>query len=47
MSRDHLLPRAFRRLSQHRTPVNGVLITVALILLMVTVLDPMRTLKSD
>jgi APA family basic amino acid/polyamine antiporter len=42
LSRDHLIPRFFRRLSPRRTPVAGVIATVVLMLVFLLVLDPMR-----
>ena len=39
MSRDHLLPAWFRRLNGHNAPRNGIIVTVAMILVFVTVLD--------
>ena len=45
MSRDHLLPPWFRRLTTYKTPQNAVLATVGLILLFVLVLDPTKIAK--
>jgi len=45
MSRDHLLPGAFRRLSRHGTPVNGILSTLLVTVLIILFLDPLRIAK--
>ncbi|MEE9211710.1 MAG: amino acid permease [Phycisphaeraceae bacterium] len=44
MSRDHLLPRWFRRLNKHKTPHHAIFVTVAMILLCVTI-DPTMIAK--
>ena len=40
MSRDHLLPRQFRRVGSRRTPTAAIILTVLLIAICVTVFDP-------
>lgn len=45
MSRDHLLPPWFRRLTKYKTPKNGILVTVGLILLSILVFDPTKIAK--
>ncbi len=45
MSRDHLVPRAFRLLSRHRTPSVSIAVTVAAVLFCVVVFDPTRIAK--
>jgi amino acid transporter/mannitol/fructose-specific phosphotransferase system IIA component (Ntr-type) len=45
MSRDHLLPRWFRKLNSHQAPQSGIIVTTAVILLFVTVLDPTKIAK--
>jgi APA family basic amino acid/polyamine antiporter len=45
MSRDHLLPGAFRKLNKFHSPHNGVILTTAAILLCVTALDPTKIAK--
>jgi len=45
MSRDHLLPALFRRLGRHGTPLNGILVTLLLIVLIILFFDPLRIAK--
>lgn len=45
MSRDHLLPRAFRYITRRRTPTTSIYVTVALVLVIVVFLDPTRIAK--
>jgi len=45
MGRDHLLPRVFRGMSARRIPTVGILVTVALIVFLVVVLDPLKIAK--
>ena len=45
MSRDHLLPPWFGRLTPRKTPKNAILVTVGLILVFVTILDPTKIAK--
>jgi amino acid transporter/mannitol/fructose-specific phosphotransferase system IIA component (Ntr-type) len=45
MSRDHLLPRFLSRLTEKYTPVASILLTVAAVLVCVTLLDPTRIAK--
>ncbi len=40
MSRDHIVPRLFRKLSKGGTPINAVLITVSAIILIILLFDP-------
>lgn len=45
MSRDHLLPRVFSNLGKRKTPSSAIYLTVAFILLFVTVFDPTKIAK--
>jgi len=45
MSRDHLLPSIFRKLNKHGTPLNGILVTLGIIVLIIMFLDPLRIAK--
>ncbi|MHC5024362.1 MAG: amino acid permease [Planctomycetota bacterium] len=45
MSRDHLMPRLFRRLGRFRTPTTSIAATVALVIVAVLVLDPLKIAK--
>ena len=45
LSRDHLLPRFFQKLSHWGTPVISIIITVASIILLLVFLDPTRIAK--
>ncbi|PLY04521.1 MAG: amino acid permease [Desulfuromonas sp.] len=45
MSRDHLLPAMFRKLSRHGTPLNGILVTLLSIVLIILLFDPLRIAK--
>jgi amino acid transporter/mannitol/fructose-specific phosphotransferase system IIA component (Ntr-type) len=45
MSRDHLMPRFFRRLGPGRTPIAGIVVTVAAVVMMLTLLDPTKIAK--
>jgi len=45
MSRDHLLPPRFRRLSKFGTPTNAILVTLASTILLIVLFDPMRIAK--
>ncbi len=45
MSRDHLLPPKFRRLSKFGTPSNAIFLTLATIVLIILFFDPMRIAK--
>jgi amino acid transporter/mannitol/fructose-specific phosphotransferase system IIA component (Ntr-type) len=45
MSRDHLAPSIFRKLTKQKTPVNSILLTVAIIALILLFLDPVRIAK--
>ena len=45
MSRDHLLPPLFRRLNPQQVPRNAVVMTVVLVLVCVTLLDPSKIAK--
>jgi len=45
MSRDHLLPALFRKLNRHGIPLNGILATLSVIVLIILFLDPLRIAK--
>jgi amino acid transporter/mannitol/fructose-specific phosphotransferase system IIA component (Ntr-type) len=45
MSRDHLLPQQFRKLGKFGTPVPGILLTLAVIIAILILFDPMRIAK--
>ncbi len=45
MARDHLLPPQFRRLSKFGTPTNAILLTLATVLLIILLFDPMKIAK--
>lgn len=45
MSRDHLLPNFFRKLSKHKTPRNAIYITLATILVCIFFLNPIKIAK--
>lgn len=45
MGRDHLMPRMFRSLSRFSTPKYAILVTVVMILICVTFIDPTRIAK--
>ena len=45
MSRDHLLPRAFRFMSKRRTPTTAIYTTVAIIMAFVILFDPTKIAK--
>jgi len=45
MSRDHILPRFFGKISQNGSPVVSITITVAIVILMLLVLDPIKIAK--
>ncbi len=45
MSRDHILPNYFRRLSSHGTPVLSIIVTVGIIILLLVSLDPTGIVK--
>jgi len=45
MSRDHLMPRIFQRLSRRQTPTAAILTTLGGILLILTLLDPAKIAK--
>lgn len=45
MSRDHLLPRWFAKLSGGKVPHNSVIVTVAVVIVLVTVFDPLQVAK--
>jgi len=45
MSRDHLLPRAFRRVGRWRTPTLAILATTVAVVACVTLFDPTRIAK--
>lgn len=45
MSRDHLLPEAFSKLNRRQIPVRAIGLTVGLIILCVSVLDPLKIAK--
>ncbi len=45
MSRDHMVPRHFRRLSRFGTPVVSILATLATIIAILLLFDPMRIAK--
>ncbi len=45
MSRDHLLPRFFGKIGERGAPNNAIYVTVALILLFVTLFDPTKIAK--
>ncbi len=45
MGRDHLLPPMFRRLSKFGTPTNAIYLTLATIILIILLFDPMRIAK--
>lgn len=45
MGRDHLLPSMFRRLSRHRTPGYAIALTVAAVILVILLFDPLRIAK--
>jgi len=40
MSRDHILPNYFRKLSSHGTPILSIIVTVGIIILLLVSLDP-------
>ena len=45
MSRDRMVPEAFARLARRGIPINGVLVTVVLILIILIVFDPLKIAK--
>ncbi len=45
MSRDHILPKYFRKLNKNRIPVVAIIVTVALIILVLLFFDPTRIAK--
>ena len=45
MARDHIMPPVFRRLGRFNTPTNAIIVTTLLILLQVTLLDPLIIAK--
>jgi APA family basic amino acid/polyamine antiporter len=45
MSRDHLLPGFLRKYNRHRMPVNGILVTMGIIVLIIFCFDPMKIAK--
>ena len=45
MSRDHILPKYFRKLNKNRIPVIAIIVTVALIILVLLFFDPTRIAK--
>ena len=45
MSRDHLLPRVFGKLSRRGTPANGIFVTLGFVVLVIVLLDPLRIAK--
>ncbi|MHC5108824.1 MAG: amino acid permease [Planctomycetota bacterium] len=45
MSRDHLIPSWFRRLNSHNSPSHAIILTTAVIVLFVTLLDPTKIAK--
>ena len=45
MSRDHILPKYFRKLNKNRIPVVAIIITVVLIILVLLFFDPTRIAK--
>ncbi len=45
MSRDHLLPGRFRKLSRFGTPLPGILVTLATVVLIIVLFDPLRIAK--
>lgn len=45
MSRDHLMPRMFRRLSGSKTPIVAIVTTVAVIVAVIVFLDPTKIAK--
>jgi mannitol/fructose-specific phosphotransferase system IIA component (Ntr-type) len=45
MSRDHLLPPVFRKLSKFGTPLPSILLTLGVVLTILILLDPMRIAK--
>jgi len=45
MSRDHIIPPAFRKLNKNNTPSKSLLLTVVLIILILLLLDPTKIAK--
>ncbi len=45
MSRDHLIPPRFRKLGKFGTPVQGILLTLGVIIIILVLLNPMRIAK--
>jgi len=45
MSRDHLMPRFLRKLSKNKTPMNAVILTVTIVLLVLVFFEPARIAK--
>ncbi len=45
MSRDHLMPARFRRLGKFGTPIAAIVLTTAIIVLLLLILDPMKIAK--
>jgi len=45
MSRDHIMPNLFKKLSKYGTPINGIISTVFVIILILIFLNPMKIAK--
>lgn len=45
MSRDHILPSYFRKLGRFDTPVNSIVLTVSIIIILLVVMDPIGIAK--
>jgi APA family basic amino acid/polyamine antiporter len=45
MSRDHILPSVFGKINRGGSPVNSIIITVIVIILMLVILDPLKIAK--
>ncbi len=45
MSRDHLFPSFFRKLTKQRTPANSIILTVAIVIIFLLLFDPIKIAK--
>jgi mannitol/fructose-specific phosphotransferase system IIA component (Ntr-type) len=45
MSRDHILPKLFSKINKAGSPVNSIVITVSVIIVMIVLLDPLKIAK--
>ncbi len=45
MSRDHLMPRFLRKLNKNKTPINSIIITIVIVVLVLVFFDPARIAK--